>query len=81
MSLQQFHTQMIGNLAQAGAAEEALANGFSGFLGGLKAQREQFSGVSLDEEAIRVMQFQHSYQAAARIVSTVDRLLNVLLEM
>uniref|UniRef100_A0A7C4LQT9 Flagellar hook-associated protein 1 n=1 Tax=Schlesneria paludicola TaxID=360056 RepID=A0A7C4LQT9_9PLAN len=81
MSLQQFHTQMVGNLAQAGAAEEALANGFSGFLGGLKAQREQFSGVSLDEEAIRVMQFQHSYQAAARIVSTVDRLLNVLLEM
>lgn len=80
-SLNQYHTQIIGSLAQSAAAEEALAQGFTSFLGALKSQREQFSGVSLDEEAIRVMQFQHNYQAAARIVSTVDRLLNVLLEM
>lgn len=80
-SLNQYHTQIIGGLAQSAAAEQALAQGFTSFLGALKSQREQFSGVSLDEEAIRVMQFQHNYQAAARIVSTVDRLLNVLLEM
>lgn len=80
-SLNQYHTQIIGSLAQSASAEEALAQGFTSFLGALKSQREQFSGVSLDEEAIRVMQFQHNYQAAARIVSTVDRLLNVLLEM
>jgi flagellar hook-associated protein 1 FlgK len=81
VSLNEFHTAMIGSLAQSGAAEEALANGLQGFRDSLKTQREQNSGVSLDEEAIRVMELQRHYQAAARIVSTIDELLNTLLNM
>jgi len=34
--------------------------------------RQQQTGVSLDEELIKILQFQHSYQAAARIISTVS---------
>ena len=41
----------------------------------LQDQRGSISGVSLDEEATNLIQYQTAYQAAARIVSTVDSLL------
>jgi len=40
----------------------------------LQAQRQNVSGVSLDEEAANLIQFQRAYQAAARIVNVVDEM-------
>jgi flagellar hook-associated protein 1 FlgK len=40
----------------------------------LQTQRDSVSGVSLDEEAANLVQFQRAYQAAARIVNVVDTL-------
>lgn len=81
LSVDEFHTQLIGSIAQAGSAESALADGFQGFRDSLKTQREQRSGVNVDEEAINMMALQRNYQAAARIISTIDQLLNVLLQV
>jgi flagellar hook-associated protein 1 len=36
------------------------------------------AGVNLDEEMTNLLQYQRSYQAAARIVSTVDEILDTL---
>lgn len=47
----------------------------------LMAQREALSGVSLDEEAINLMKQQRAFQAAARLVSTVDEMMRTLLAM
>jgi flagellar hook-associated protein 1 FlgK len=44
-------------------------------------QRSQFSGVSLDEEAIKILEFQHAFQAAARLISTIDELFTTLVTM
>ncbi len=41
--------------------------------------KEATSGVSLDEEMANMVQFQHSYQANAKIISTVDDLLDVVI--
>ena len=40
--------------------------------------REATSGVSLDEEMTNLIQFQHCYQANAKMISTVDELLDVV---
>jgi flagellar hook-associated protein 1 FlgK len=40
---------------------------------------ETDSGVNLDEEMTNMLQFQRSYQAAARVVSTVDEILDTLI--
>lgn len=40
----------------------------------LQNQRASVSGVSLDEEAANLVQFQRAYQAAARIVNVIDTL-------
>ncbi len=41
----------------------------------LQDQRGSISGVSLDEEAANLIQYQTAYQAAARVVSTISNLL------
>lgn len=41
-------------------------------------RRLSVSGVSIDEEIANLIQFQHSYSANAKIVSTVDELLDVI---
>ncbi|MBV1822342.1 hypothetical protein KUA25_30510, partial [Bacteroidales bacterium MSK.15.36] len=40
--------------------------------------RDAVSGVSLDEEMTNLIQFQHAYQANAKLISTVDELLDVV---
>jgi flagellar hook-associated protein FlgK len=41
--------------------------------------RESVSGVNLDEEMTRMMSFQHAYSAAARMVTSIDEALDVLI--
>jgi flagellar hook-associated protein 1 FlgK len=45
----------------------------------LTTQQEQVSGVSLDEETTNLIQYQHAYQAAARVISVVDDMLDTLI--
>jgi flagellar hook-associated protein 1 FlgK len=41
----------------------------------LNQQRDSVSGVSLDEEAVHLMEAQRAYQAAARVVSIIDQIM------
>ena len=45
----------------------------------LATRRESVSGVSLDEEATDMIRFQHAYQAAARVITAVDEMLDLLI--
>jgi flagellar hook-associated protein 1 len=42
--------------------------------------RDAISGVNLDEEAARLMQFQQAYQAAAKIIQTAQSMFDTLLQ-
>jgi flagellar hook-associated protein 1 len=41
--------------------------------------RESVAGVNLDEEMSNMLQFQHAYSAAARMVTAIDEALDVLI--
>lgn len=47
----------------------------------LEAQQAAVSGVSLDEEAINLINYQQQYQGAARFISVVNELTQVLLNL
>lgn len=47
----------------------------------LANNKDSVSGVSLDEEGINLIQYQKSYSAAARLMTTLDEALNTLLNM
>ena len=46
-----------------------------------EAQQDSISGVSLDEEMANLIKYQHTYQAAARLITTTNTMLDVLLNM
>ena len=69
---------MVGNAvdsANTSAAAQAQA------LSQAKSLQQQFSGVSLDEEAVRLVQLQGSYQAASKVVTVVDEITQALMTM
>lgn len=61
-------------------AEDALATQ-QVILAQATAQRDSVSGVSLDEEAINLLQFQRSYEAAARFLKIADELTQTILSL
>ncbi len=51
-----------------------------GVAGSAEAQRASQAGVNLDEEAARLIQFQQSYQAAAKVLQVAQTLFDTLLQ-
>lgn len=45
----------------------------------IEDSKASVSGVSLDEEMISLMQFQHAYNATAKVAATIDSLLDVVI--
>lgn len=45
----------------------------------LSQQRESESGVSLDEEATNLIKYQRAFEAAARLMTTMDEMLNTII--
>jgi flagellar hook-associated protein 1 FlgK len=46
-----------------------------------QAQRDSVSGVSLDEEAISLLQYQKAYEAAARFLRIADEMTQTILQL
>jgi flagellar hook-associated protein 1 FlgK len=66
----------IGGDARAG---EQLANTAKALVDSANARRESVAGVSMDEEMANMIRFQRGYQASARTMSTMDEMLDVLI--
>ncbi len=47
----------------------------------LQNLRDGFSGVSLEEEMIDLIQYQRGFQSSAKFLSTVDEMMNALLQL
>lgn len=50
-------------------------------LNGIQSSRDDISGVSLDEEASNLMMYMSAYNAASRLMTTMDEALNTILNM
>jgi flagellar hook-associated protein 1 len=47
----------------------------------LQNMRDQVSGVNMDDEMIKMIEFQRAYQSAAKLISVADELLQTLLQI
>jgi flagellar hook-associated protein 1 FlgK len=45
----------------------------------LQNYREEVSGVSLDEEMVNLVKFQHAYNAAAKLITTTDEMMETII--
>ncbi|MDA7977232.1 MAG: flagellar hook-associated protein FlgK [Pirellulales bacterium] len=80
-SLAELYENFVGSVTQASATQQAATEGFRVFQESLNAQHLSISGVSLDDEAVKLLQYQRAYQAAARYIAAVSELLNLLTEL
>lgn len=68
-------------VAEASAATQAVSQGFQIFHSSLEGQHLSISGVSIDDEAVKMLSYQRAYQAAARYIATINELLEVLVNL
>lgn len=77
----QFFGSLVSRVGNAAGNADTQVTVQQSLLAQAKSLRQQLSGVSLDEEAIRLVQLQRSYQAATRIVTVVDTLAESILNI
>jgi flagellar hook-associated protein 1 FlgK len=77
----QFGTGLVTQTGQQTADAQKGADLHAQLLAQTRALQTQISGVSLDTEAVRVMELQKGYQAAGKMVSVIDGLTNTLISM
>jgi flagellar hook-associated protein FlgK len=75
----EYYAGLVGNLGTASSQASEMAQNQQLVVSQLTTQVSEQSGVSLDEEATNMLQFQHAYQAAARVITTMDQMLDTLI--
>ncbi len=80
-TFEDYYEGIIGTLGIEAAQVNSLTSTQQDILVRVENQREDLSGVNLDEEMTKMMQFQKSYQAAAKFVTTADAMLDTLMNM
>ena len=78
-SFDDFYRNLISRLGVDTAESQRMVENQEALVGQLEERRESISGVSIDEELAHMVEYQHAYQAAARFLSTMDGLLDTLI--
>lgn len=79
MSIDSFFKDMIDKLGVQAQESNRLVENQSIMLSELLNSRSAVSGVSIDEEVANLVAFQHAYSANAKVISTIDELLEVVI--
>lgn len=80
-SISEFYAGIVADVSQGAANTSAVAEGYRVYSNTLESQHLSIAGVNLDEEALKMLSYQRSYQAAARYIQTVNELLDVMLSL
>jgi flagellar hook-associated protein 1 FlgK len=81
LTLTEYYEQFTADVFQASAVMQGINDGFQTFRATLEGQQLGISGVNVDEQAIKMLQFQRAFQASARLVSTINDLLDTLVNL
>jgi len=80
-TLSENYSEYISGIANEITLQQQNAESYAIVLTQLEQTKLQYSGVSTDEEMMNVMKFQRSYDAAAKLITIADELLETLLTM
>lgn len=80
-TFEDYYNSLVSKVGGDMQSAEAYFNHQSDMVVQLENRRESISGVSLDEEMINLIKFQTAYDAAAKLISTADEMLQTVLNM
>lgn len=76
-----FYATQVGQIGTVAQRAIKTAESQKNIMGQLNNIRESISGVSLDEETTKMIEFQKSYDASARLIRTADELFDTVLNL
>ena len=77
----EYYNAVVSTIGIESFSAQATLRQQEGILLQLNSRRESISGVSIDEEMIKMIKFQQAYNASARMISVVDEMLDTLNRM
>lgn len=76
-----YYSSIVFNVGNASANANAEQSASSQVLQQLNDQRSSISGVSLDQEAANLVQYQQAYDASAQVISTISAMMQTVINM
>ena len=80
-TLSQMYDLVASDVSQGSAVAKNLADSAQTFQQSLNSQNLAVSGVSIDDETVQMMEYQRAYQASAEYISTINSLLQTLVNL
>ncbi|MFO7686481.1 MAG: flagellar hook-associated protein FlgK [Desulfobacterales bacterium] len=80
-SLEDFYRALVTDVGNQVRSAADFAEHQSVMMTSLDNHRESIAGVSLDEEMLNLIKFQHAFDAAAKLVTTVDQMIQTVMDM
>lgn len=80
-SVRDLYEGMAVRLTQEASAMTTRNEGYRNYYSSLESKHLGISGVNLDEEAVKLINYQRAYQASSRVIATSNELLGYLMEL
>ncbi|MHB1419674.1 MAG: flagellar hook-associated protein FlgK [Bacillota bacterium] len=74
-----YYKDLIATLGVTGQESNRMVTNQQALVDSLNNRKESISGVSLDEEMANMILYQHAYQASAKMITTLDDLLDTVI--
>lgn len=78
-TFEEYFAMLVTKVGAAAKSAGAMAENQKAIHDQIIALRDSVSGVSIDEELTKMLQFQHGFQASARMITTLDGMLDVII--
>ncbi|MFB0936681.1 MAG: flagellar hook-associated protein FlgK [Propionivibrio sp.] len=75
------YAQLVSSVGNKGGEVQTILTAQTTLLSEAQSARDSVSGVNLDEEAIKLLEYQQSYQAAAKMLEIASKLFDSLLSI
>ena len=80
-TLSENYSELVSGVANEIRLQQQNTESYALVLNQLEQTKMQYSGVSTDEEMMNVMKYQRSYDAAAKLITVADELMQTLLNL
>jgi flagellar hook-associated protein 1 len=80
-SVRESYERTLTDMAQQVSVQKSSAEGLGNFYNTLRSQHLAITGVNIDEEAIKMIAYQRSFQASSRVITTANEMLDILMAL
>jgi len=81
VSVADSYKSLVTETSQSINSQQSISDGLNNFYQTLNAKHLGLTGVSLDEEGIKMLLYQRAFQASSRVIATANEMLNTLMQI